>query len=94
MATPREVDRAPARHAGRNAVLALTLLFVLAALAASTGLVAYTAWNHDFKDGLFALAFAVLSAHATMSWCVWQKGVPQAGQPDYGDRKPANEVTR
>lgn len=94
MATPREGDRAPVRYAGRSSVLALTLLFVLAALAASTGLVVYTAWNHGLKDGLFALAFAVLSARAALSWRVWQKTDPPTGQPDYGDRKPANEATR
>jgi hypothetical protein len=52
----------------RGIVLVLTFLFMLAAVSASTGLVVYTALHHDFVDGLFALAFAVLSARAALSW--------------------------
>ena len=52
---------------GRGVVLVLTFLFVLAAVSGSTGFVVYTASHHDFANGLFALAFAVLSARAALS---------------------------
>ncbi len=61
----------PARPATHRAVLAATLLFVLAAVSVSTGLVVYTAWLHDLENGVFALLFATLSARATLSWCLW-----------------------
>ncbi len=61
-----------ARRAGRRIVLVLTFLFVLDAVSVSTGLVVYTAWHHDIKNGLFALAFAVLSVRAALSWFLWQ----------------------
>ena len=57
-----------------RAVLAVTFLFVLAAVSVSAGLVVYTAWLHNLKNGLFALAFAVLSARAALSWLLWQVG--------------------
>jgi hypothetical protein len=53
-------------------VLSLTFLCILAAVCVSAGLVVYTAWHHDLKNGLFALAFAVLSARATLSWFLWR----------------------
>ena len=56
---------------GRGIVLVLTFLFMLAAVVASTGFVVYTALRHDFADGFFALAFAVLSARAALSWFWW-----------------------
>jgi uncharacterized integral membrane protein len=52
-------------------MLALTFLFVLAAISVSAGLVVYTAWRHDLTNGLFALAFAVLSARAALSLILW-----------------------
>ncbi|MBD0355925.1 MAG: hypothetical protein ICV57_01960 [Rubrobacter sp.] len=54
-------------------MLALTFLCILAAVCVSAGLVVYTAWHHDLKNGLFALAFAVLSARATLSWFLWRE---------------------
>ena len=59
------------RETGRVA-LALTLLFVLAAITVSTGLVVYTAWLHDLENGSFAVLFGVLSAKATLSWLAWK----------------------
>jgi uncharacterized integral membrane protein len=53
-------------------VLTFTLLFVLAAVSVSTGLVAYTAWRGDLANGLFAILFAVLSAKAALSWMLWR----------------------
>ena len=55
------------RSGGRGVVLVLTFLFMLAAVSVSTGLVVYTASRHDLAGGLFALAFAVLSARAALS---------------------------
>ena len=71
---PQQQTRAesPAGRAARQALLALTLLFVLAAVTVSTGLVAYTAWTRDLANGLFALLLAVLSAKAALSWLLWQ----------------------
>ncbi|MDP9457524.1 MAG: hypothetical protein CYG60_22915 [Actinobacteria bacterium] len=59
------------RDAGRTA-LALTLLFVLAAITVSAGLVVYTAWLHDSENGPFAVLFAVLSSKAALSWLAWK----------------------
>lgn len=56
----------------RKLVLALTFLFVILALAASSSLVIYTAWIHDLENGLFALAFAILSAQIAMNWLRWK----------------------
>ena len=83
------------RNAGRNLVLALTLIFVLAAVAFSTGLVVHTAWNHDLNNGLFALAFAVLSARAALAWASFgsQPSAVSYQQERVG-RKPADEATR
>ncbi len=88
MADPRgeKLPRSAARHAGRpgsgrKAVLALTFLFALAAVSVSTGLVVYTAWHHDLKNGLFALSFAVLSARATLSWILWRDDASDSSTP-------------
>lgn len=62
----------PTGQAAHRAGLALTLLFVLAAVSVSSGLVAYTAWKGDLANGLFAILFAVLSAKAALSWMLWQ----------------------
>jgi len=80
-----------------RAILAVTLLFVLAAVSVSTGLVAYTAWIHDLKDGLFALLFAVLSVRAALSWCLWHHSSQPSAfsyQQDLESRKPADEAIR
>jgi hypothetical protein len=74
---PREgSQRSPAwrsgQGSGRRFLLALTFLFVIAAVFVSAGLVVYTAWSHDLKNGLFALAFAVLSAKTALSWLLWR----------------------
>lgn len=62
----------PAGRAARRISLALTLIFVLAAVSVSSGLVAYTAWRGDLANGVFAILFAVLSAKAALSWMLWQ----------------------
>ena len=56
----------------RAAVLGITLLFVVLALAVSCALVIYTAWRHEFSHGLFALLFAVLSAQIALNWVLWK----------------------
>ena len=60
------------RRALRAVVLGITLLFVVSALTVSCALVVYTAWYHDFSDGLFALLFAVLSAQIALNWYLWK----------------------
>jgi hypothetical protein len=60
------------RRAFRTLVLGITLLFVIAALAVSSALVVYTAWIHDFRNGLFALLFAILSAQIALNWLLWK----------------------
>ena len=60
------------RRALKAMVLAVTLLFVISALAVSCALVVYTAWRHDFRHGLFALLFAVLSAQIALNWFLWK----------------------
>ncbi len=67
------VARYNERGTGRGVALALTFLFVLAAVFISAGLVVYTAWRHDLESGLFAIAFAVLSVRAVLSWCLWHR---------------------
>ena len=82
-----------ARHAGRAVVLSLTFIFVLAAVVISAGLVAYTAWNHDSKNGLFAIAFAVLSTRAVLSWVAWSNQSSAVSfQQDREGRKTADEA--
>jgi len=76
-------------------VLAATFLFVLVAAVISTGLVVYTAWRHDLEEGLFALAFAVLSARAVLSWRLWHHSLQTSTlshQRDREPRKPADET--
>ncbi len=73
MAYPEgESPEHPARPVAHRTVLTATLLFVLVAVSVSAGLVVYTAWLHDLKDGIFALLFAILSARAALSWVLWQ----------------------
>ena len=81
---------------GRGIVLVLTFLFMLAAVVASTGLVVYTAVRHDFADGLFALAFAVLCARAALSWFWWssQSSSSSADQQHRAGPKHADETYR
>ena len=75
----------PASSAWRRSALALSLLFVFAAVCVSTGLVVHTAWNHELQDGLFAVLFAVLSAKAALLWLAWSRQpedvVPPASPP-------------
>lgn len=63
----------------RRTIFGITLLFVLAALLVSAALVIYTAWLHDLNRGLFALAFAVLSAQMALNWLLWKE---DAGAPE------------
>ena len=78
MARGAELPQSPHRRHGvlrrtlRAAILGITLLFVVAALAVSCALVVYTAWRHDLRHGLFALLFAVLSAQIAVNWFVWK----------------------
>jgi hypothetical protein len=58
-------------------MLVLAFLFALTAVSVSAGLVVFTAWRQDLEDGLFALAFAVLSARAALSWVLWRDGDQQ-----------------
>ena len=60
------------RRALRVGVLGVTLLFVVAALAISCGLVVYTAYRHDLQNGFFALLLAVLSAQIAINWFLWK----------------------
>ena len=62
----------PLRRALRAAILGITLLFVIAALAISSALVVYTAWLHDLSNGIFALVFAILSAQIALNWLLWK----------------------
>ena len=56
---PRSWEESPAGRVARRIPLALTLLFVLAAVSVSSGLVAYTAWRGDLANGTFAILFAL-----------------------------------
>ena len=56
----------------RTGILGVTLLFVVAALTTSCGLVVYTAYRHDLQNGVFALLLAVLSAQIAISWFLWK----------------------
>jgi hypothetical protein len=91
--TPRTGNRT-----GFKFVLALTFLCILAAVCVSAGLVVFTAWHHDLKNGLFALAFAVLSARATLSWFLWRESDQpvrsSASQQERERRKLADETIR
>jgi hypothetical protein len=69
---------------------------MLAAVVASTGFVVYTALRQDFADGLFALAFSVLSARAALSW-FWWSSQPISSSADQQHRagpKIADEAYR
>src|SRR5918998_1279514 len=92
---PREEIRGDSR---RTTMFALTLLLVLAAVFVSAGLVVYTAWHHDLKNGLFALAFAVLSARAVLAGILWyittKPSTPASNQQARADQKPPNEPLR
>ena len=93
---PRHAGRRTGSGTGRGIALALTLLFVLAAVSVSAGLVVYTAWRHDLVDGLFALAFAILSARAFLSWFLWRESdqPPVTGyQQSCAGRKSTNDTT-
>ena len=93
---PRSAARETEGSGGRGVVLVLTFLFVLAAVSGSTGFVVYTASHHDFANGLFALAFAVLSARAALSW-FWWNSQPLGSSADQRRRerlKPADETYR
>ncbi len=68
----REPETQAPRGSHRTS-LVLTLLFVLAAISVSAGLVVYTAWLHDIENGPFAVLFAVLSAKAALSWLAWNE---------------------
>ncbi|CAN5900861.1 hypothetical protein BH23ACT11_BH23ACT11_02930 [soil metagenome] len=61
------------RRAGRQAVLGITLLFVIVALLVSTALLIYTAYSHDLSRGVFAVAFTVLSAQIALNWLLWKE---------------------
>ena len=91
----------PSRERGSLAhqtLFAATLLFVLAAVGVSTGLVVYSAYLHDPKNGLFAVLFAALSARAGLSWCLWRSSI-SASQPvslsanQQETRKPADDTS-
>jgi hypothetical protein len=61
-------------------MLVLAFLFAVTAVSVSAVLVVYTARRQHLKDGLFALAFAVLSARAVFSWAIWHDSDQQ--KPD------------
>ena len=84
--------QAPPRQAWL--VLVATFLLVLAAAVVSTGLVVYTAWRHDFEEGLFSLAFAVLSARAVLSWRLWHHSLRSSASRDREPRKSTSETIR
>ena len=100
MTDPRDVvPRSAARQTeglgGRGVVLVLTFLFMLAAVSVSTGLVVYTALRHDLVDGLFALAFVVLSARAALSWFLSSQPISSSAAQQHRERlKPADEMYR
>ncbi len=60
------------RRALRVAILGVTFLFVIAALAISCALVVYTAYRHELQNGVFALLLAVLSAQIAINWFLWK----------------------
>ena len=71
-------------RAASRGTLFLALLFVLAAVTVSAGLVVYTAWLHDLENGPFALLFAVLSSKAALSWHAWNEGDDSLRPPNVG----------
>ena len=82
----------PSRHArrgaGGRAVLGLTLLFVLAAVLLSAGLVVYAGWRHDLDSGLFAIVVSILSTRAALSWVLWQCSDPQETAEEWKTEYP------
>ena len=78
--TPSGGNR-PRNRTALRFMLSLTFLCIFAAVCVSAGLVVYTAWYHDLKNGLFALAFAVLSARATLSWFLWRGDEGESANP-------------
>jgi hypothetical protein len=95
MVNPRK--ESTSRNSGRTTMFALTLLPVLTAVFVSAGLVVYTAWHHDLKNGLFALAFAVLSSRAVLSWVLWRSSdQPLSSSRQHGrrNRKPPGAPIR
>ena len=71
---PRDEPRrdGPVRRALRVAILGVTFLFVIAALAISCALVIYTAYRQEFQNGVFAILLAVLSAQIAINWFLWK----------------------
>ncbi|AHY46337.1 Hypothetical Protein RradSPS_1054 [Rubrobacter radiotolerans] len=61
-------------------VLALTFLIVVGAVAISSGLVVYTAWVHDLREGFFALVFAVMSGKIALHWFLWKEEADQLSE--------------
>ena len=74
-----------ARPAASRGTLFLTLIFVLAAVTVSAGLVVHTAWLHDLENGPFAVLFAVLSSKAALSWHAWNEGDDNPRPSTVGD---------
>ena len=64
----------PVQRAARGMMLLSTLLFVVSAVMVSSGILVYTAWRHDFEDGVFALIFAIMSAQIALNWLRWREG--------------------
>jgi hypothetical protein len=91
---PRSAAWHTERTGERGVVLVLTFLFMLVAVSVSTGLVVYTALRQDLANGLFALAFAVLSARAALSWFLWsnQPVGTTTGQQNRERLKSADEI--
>ena len=80
-----------ADRASHRATLVLALLFVLAAVSVSTGLVVYTGWLHDLKDGPFAVLFAVLSTKAALSWLAWKDQDDESYRPPAVGHQPKQD---
>jgi hypothetical protein len=93
---PKSAAREAERPDGRGIVLVLTFLFMLAAVFVSTWFVVYTALRHDFANGLFALAFAVLSTRAALSWFWWRsEPICSSADQQHPERlKPVDEMYR
>jgi len=63
-----------------GAVLWLALPLVLAAVAASVGLIAHSALAHDLSSGLFAVLLASLSGRASIAWCESRREMEEQGR--------------
>ena len=88
---PRGEPETQAPWGSPRATLVLALLFVLAATSVSAGLVVYTAWLQDVKNGPFAVLFAVLSAKAALSWLAWHEGDEESDQPPAASDQPKQD---